>query len=276
MTQPPPALMLEELSMLPIVLIWLIVVAALTVGHEVGVQLRRRIGPEAERDFSPKRVSGNYLGASLGLLALLVGFSFSMAIDRYTTQRGLVSVEANALSTAYRQLETLGEPDRTRLSRALLPYVEAREAFSRAVTPDELRAAEARTDQLQARFWAEIVGSAGPETLTGRAVFEATDAMFNAAAARRAALESSIPRAILAALLLYAVIAAGLMGYSHPVTRRYVLPSTIQFFLLSLALGLIVDLDRPRTGLVEVSQAPMFRAATAIRAAAPPAGPLHR
>jgi hypothetical protein len=271
MTQP-PVLALEGLSTAPIWAIWLFVVAALAAGREVGLRLRLRFSPEAERAFGAKRISGNYLGASLGLLALLVGFSFSMAIDRYTTQRRLVGEEANSISTAHRQLETLQEPDRTRLSRALLPYVEAREAFSRAVTPDQLRAAEARTDQLQAQFWSEIVGSAGPETLTGRAVFDATDAMFNAAATRRAALEASIPRAILGALLLYSVIAAGLMGYSHPVTRRYVLASTIQFFLLSLAFGLIVDLDRPRTGLVEVSQAPMFRAAALIRAATPPPG----
>jgi hypothetical protein len=276
MTPQPPVLVLERLSMLPIWLICLVVVVMLISGHEVGVRLRRRVGREAERGESVEKIGGNYLGASLGLLALLVGFSFSMAVDRYTVQRALVSEEADAISTTWRRLETLQEPDRTRLSQALWPYVEAREAFSSAVTPDELRAAEARTDELQTEFWSEIVGSAGADSPSGRAVFDATNTMFNVAATRRAALESSIPRPILSALLLYAIIAAGLMGYSHPVTRRFVLASTIQFFLLSLAFGLILDLDRPRTGLVEVSQAPMFRAAAAIRAgtAAPPA--FHR
>lgn len=272
----PPVLVTHDFSMTPIWLICLVVAAILIAGHEVGVQLRRRLGRAAERGLAVERVGGNYLGASLGLLALLVGFSFSMAVDRYGAQRALVSEEANALSTTHRRLQTLQEPDRTRLGRALLPYVEAREAFSIAVTAGQLRAAEARTDQLQAEFWSEIVGSAGADTASGRAVFDATNNMFNVAATRRAALESTIPRTVLFALLLYAVIAAGLMGYSHPVTRRFVLASTIQFFLLSLAFGLILDLDRPRTGLVEVSQAPMFRAAAAIRATSPPSPAFHR
>lgn len=272
----PPVLVTHDLSMTPLWLICLVVAMLLIAGHEAGVQIRRRLGRATERGMSVEGVGGNYVGASLGLLALLVGFSFSMAIDRYTSQRALVSEEANALSTTYRRLQTLQEPDRTRLGGALLPYVEAREAFSRAVTPDELRAAEARTDKLQAEFWSEIVGSAGADTPSGRAVFDATNSMFNVAATRRAALESAIPRAILFALLLYAVIAAALMGYSHPVTRRFVLASTIQFVLLSIAFALILDLDRPRTGLVEVSQAPMFRVAAAIRAASGPPPPFHR
>jgi hypothetical protein len=276
MTPQPPVLVVERLSMTPIWLICLVVVVLLIGGHEVGVRLRRRVGREAERGESVEKIGGNYLGASLGLLALLVGFSFSMAIERYTAQRALVSEEANAISTTWRRLETLQEPDRTRLSQALLPYVEAREAFSSALTPGELRAAEARTDNLQTVFWSEIVGSAGADSPSGRAVFDATNAMFNVAATRRAALEASIPRAILFALLLYSIVAAGLMGFSHPVTRRFALASSIQFFLLSLAFGLIVDLNRPRTGLVEVSQAPMFRAAAIIRAASPSPAPFHR
>lgn len=276
MTSQPPVLAVERLSMTPIWLICLVVVVLLVGGHEVGVRLRRRVGREAERGESVEKIGGNYLGASLGLLALLVGFSFSMAIERYTVQRALVSEEANAISTTWRRLETLREPDKTRLGQALLPYVEAREAFSIAVAPRDLRAAEARTDKLQTEFWSEIVGSAGADSPSGRAVFDATNSMFNVAATRRAALEASIPRAILFALLLYAIIAAGLMGFSHPVTRRFVLASSIQFFLLSLAFGLIVDLNRPRTGLVEVSQAPMFRAAAAIRAGTASPAPFHR
>jgi hypothetical protein len=271
-----PVLVTHDLSMTPIWAICLVVAVILIAGHEVGLRLRRRLGRTAEHGMSVEGMGGNYLGASLGLLALLVGFSFSMAIDRYSSQRALVSEEANALSTTHRRLQTLQEPDRSRLGRALLPYVGAREAFSRAVTRGELRAAELRTDELQAEFWSEIVGSAGADTPSGRAVFDATNNMFNVAATRRAALESAIPRTILFALLLYAVVAAGLMGYSHPVTRRFVLASTIQFFLLSLAFGLIIDLDRPRTGLVEVSQAPMFRAAAIIRAASTLPPPFHR
>lgn len=100
--------------------------------------------------------------------------------------------------------------------------------------------------------------------------------MFNGAALRRAALEAVVPHAILAALLLYAVIASTFMGYSHPVARRHVLASTVQSVLLALAFTLIIDLSRTRTGLVTVPQAPLDRVVIAIRkadAAPPPGGP---
>jgi len=75
-----------------------------------------------------------------------------------------------------------------------------------------------------------------------------------------------VPGSVLYGMLLYATIAALLMGYSHPIDRRFLIPSSVQFVLLAIALALIVDLDRPRSGLVQVSQAPILRVATAVRA----------
>lgn len=260
-------LVVSPLWLLPIWAIVLSVAAVLLAGHELGVQLRRRLVRQADHASSDEGIGGSYLTASLGLLALLVGFSFGMAVTQYNTRRALVSDEANAISTTYRLMQTLDEPYRTRLSGGLVTYVQAREAFSHAQTPDELHSAEARTDALQMRLWPLAVGAVDQGDPSARAVLASIDHMFNLAASRRAAVEAVIPAVILAALLVYAAIAAIFMGYSHPVTRRYFLASTIQFVLLALAFGLIVDLDRPRMSVVEVSQAPLYRAIAAIRAA---------
>jgi hypothetical protein len=74
-----------------------------------------------------------------------------------------------------------------------------------------------------------------------------------------------IPRVILVALVLYALIASVLMGYSHPPSRRSLPVSIIQFVLLSLAFGMIIDLDRPRTGFATVDQHPLTRVVASIR-----------
>lgn len=44
---------------------------------------------------------GGIQGAVLGLLGLLLGFTFAMAVGRYDTRRGLVLKEANAIGTTY-------------------------------------------------------------------------------------------------------------------------------------------------------------------------------
>jgi hypothetical protein len=261
----PHHLVVSPLWLLPLWLIFLIVAATLLVAHELGVQLRRRTSHWKDQDTSDEGVGGSYLTASLALLALLVGFSFGMAVDRYNKRSGLVADEANAISTVHRRLQILAEPERSRLFLSFVPYVEAREAFSRASTPDHLTEAERRTDALQGPFWSTIVQTLGTRDPAARAALDATNDMFNLAASRRGAVESVIPPVILFALLLYAAIAAIFMGYSHPLTRRYFLASSIQFVLLSLAFALVVDLDRPRTGLVEVSQAPLYRVAAAVR-----------
>lgn len=264
----PHSLVISPLWWLPLWLIFLLVAAVFLVGHELGVQLRRRTSraPAGEHE-SNEGIGGNYLTASLTLLALLVGFSFSMAVDRYNTRSNMVREEANAISTAYWRLATLAAPERVTLGRDFMPYLEAREAFSSAHTIDQIRAADLRTDEVQLRLSSTATNTlAGPDP-TSRAVLEAINAMFNVAASRRAALEFVIPHTVLAALLLYGAIAAAFLGYSHPMTRRYFVASTIQFVLLAMAFTLIIDLDRPRTGLVEVSQAPLYRAASLIHQA---------
>ncbi len=55
-------------------------------------------------------------------------------------------------------------------------------------------------------------------------------------------------------LLLFAVLAAGLVGYERPSQRRSTL---LLLLLLTLAVGLILELDRPSTGITHVPQEPM-------------------
>jgi len=248
-------------------LIILVVTLLLMGSHEVGVQIRRRFKRRALKDQDAEGVGGSYLTASLSLLALLVAFSFGMAVDRFNTRRNLVLQEANAIASSYRRLETLEGPERDGASRGLLDYIAAREAFSRAARLNQLNSAEARTDTAQARLWTALVQARGGSQLAEHANLEAADQMFEVAEARRAALEAVVPGSVLYGMLLYATIAALLMGYSHPIDRRFLIPSSVQFVLLAIALALIVDLDRPRSGLVQVSQAPILRVAASTRAA---------
>ena len=104
---------------------WLIalVVAALLLGSAgLGQLVRRRL--PIERSDEEKVGEQLIVSAMIGLLALLLGFTFALAIDRFDTRRVLVLEESNAIGTTWLRAQMLDEPGRTRLSRLLEGYTE--------------------------------------------------------------------------------------------------------------------------------------------------------
>ncbi|HPU16762.1 MAG TPA: hypothetical protein PK808_11795, partial [Polymorphobacter sp.] len=100
------------------ILLALMVLAALAGNQLREYQDRRR----TRRDKTPTGIDGQegYItSAVLGLLALLMGFTFALAVDRFETRRVLVIAEANAIGSAYLRAQLLPEPHRTRVSGLL-------------------------------------------------------------------------------------------------------------------------------------------------------------
>jgi hypothetical protein len=95
---------------------------------------------------------------------------------------------------------------------------------------------------------------------------EATNAAFDASASRRAALEARVPTTILETLVAYAAVSAAIMGYVLAADgARHRTASFVLLLLVALAITLIMDLDRPRVGSIQVSQAPLERAVLSMR-----------
>ena len=75
---------------------------------------------------------GTIEGAILGLLGLLLGFTFAMAVSRYDHRKELVLEEANAIGTTYLRASLLPEPQSTTIKDLLARYVDVRLDFYRA------------------------------------------------------------------------------------------------------------------------------------------------
>ena len=124
--------------------------AAATIGYRGHIWLRRRMG-ETESESHD-----HLLSAVLGLLALLLGFTFSLALNRYETRRDLVMQEANAIGTTWLRAQLLESPNKTAMSGLLRSYLDARLAWSEAdVAPEASR----QTAALQQKLWA-VTGQA--------------------------------------------------------------------------------------------------------------------
>ncbi|WP_282295306.1 hypothetical protein [Stenotrophomonas sp. PS02289] len=249
---------------LPLWMITLCFLIALLVAREVGAAVSRwqhrkrtrhgHVEPPAEDD---KDRDAFAMTSVLGLLALLIGFTFSLSLGRYDERRQLVVHEANALGTTWLRTDLLEAGDRARMQEVLRRYVDARVDFANAKTADEEVQQNARTVALQNELWRVLVDGTQAFRDTPRAslLFTTTNESIDLAAERFAARQDHIPPRILRMLLLFAMLAAALVGYERPHQRR---STVLLLVLLTLAVGLILDLDRASTGLTHVPQEPML------------------
>jgi hypothetical protein len=85
-----------------------IVPALLLIG---GAEFGFRLGLHlyASQDEARKAQIGGIQGAVLGLLALLLGFTFAMAVNRYEARREFVVEQANAIGTTFLRASLLPE-----------------------------------------------------------------------------------------------------------------------------------------------------------------------
>ena len=247
--------------------LWLVTVCfflALLVAREVGAavsrrQQRSRAGRlHAEPPAAEEKADDAFAMTSvLGLLALLIGFTFSLSLGRYDERRQLVVQEANALGTTWLRTDLLEEDHRARMREVLARYVDARVDFANARTGEAEVQQNARIVALQAELWKVLIDGTQAFRDTPRAslLFTTTNESIDLAAERFAARQDHIPPRILRMLLLFAMLAAGLVGYERPHQRR---STVLLLLLLTLAVGLILDLDRASTGLTQVPQEPML------------------
>src|SRR5688500_15183798 len=94
--------------------------AAVEAGYWIG---RRRVA--AAQDGAPGGGGqvGAIQGAMLGLLGLLLGFSFAGAASRFIERQDLIVQEANAIGTAYLRADVIPEPHASELRQGLADYV---------------------------------------------------------------------------------------------------------------------------------------------------------
>src|SRR5216684_3550 len=134
-----------------VVLVFLMLLAFFA-AMEIGFRCGQRSQPSA--DDATKAHVGALQCALLGLLALLLGFTFAMAVSRFDTRKELVLSEANAIGTTYLRARLLEEPYRQELMGLLHAYVDARLAFYEAgVDRVRLDTANATAAHLQEQLW---------------------------------------------------------------------------------------------------------------------------
>ena len=270
--------MADLVSEAPLMLVAIVLFAMLSAARELGTVVHRRLTRRAgDPDDGDSSDEGFILSAALGLLALLLAFTFGLALSRYEARRELVVAESNAIGTAYMRAQVLDAPERERLSGLLAAYARTRLAFGLAEQQDKpgyLASSRAQRVEIEIATL-EIVRPIRGAAL-GPSLLAATNEVVDLGAAREAALEARLPTTVVTALLAFTVITALIIGYVLAGTRsRHRVATSVLFVLLTMAIWIILDLDRPRRGTIVVSQDPMAELVKSLPSGPPSAIP-HR
>lgn len=214
---------------------------------------------------------GHILTSTFGLLALLIGFSFSIALNRYDTRRADVVAEANAISTAHYRAGFVAPEHGAALQQSLERYAvhRAEFGFSRADQRPE-------GERVAARLRGEI-GTAGQQlspvanSPLGASIVASVNEVLDLGVQREANLRARLPEAIFAVLVGLALIGGGMMGLAYPPTgllRRG--SSLLLFSLMAMTMTVILDLDRPARGNITIDQGPMLQLVDELSEEQPP------
>jgi hypothetical protein len=215
----------------------------------LGASWRRRDLEGTQReDF------GIILGATLTLLGLIIGFSFSMATNRYDERKSLEEGEANAIGTEFVRAELLPAADAQRVDGLLRAYLDRRIAFYTVRGGPELAQIDAETVKLQTELWSAVRGPAtASPTPVNALILAGMNDVLNAQGYTQAAWWNRIPAAAWGLMIFIAVCANLLVGYGSHHTRGRSAILLVVPILASMAFLLIADLDSPRGGLIRVA-----------------------
>jgi hypothetical protein len=208
----------------------------------------RQLSDESRESF------GVVLAASLTLLGLIIGFTFSMAISRYDQRKNYEEAEANAIGTEYQRLDML-PADAASATRTLLrAYTQQRILFYTTRTAMGLAQVDKDTSRLQRQLWTavEIPAVSEPDALRGLVVAGMNDVL-NSQGYTRAAWWNRIPLAAWALMVLIAVLCNAMVGYSGGRRRSRSATLFILPLIVSISLFLIADIDSPRGGIIHVA-----------------------
>ena len=234
----------------------------------IGWSFRKRqiaLDAELREDF------GFILAATLTLLGLIIGFSFSMATSRYDQRKNYEEAEANAIGTEYVRADLLPPADAATVHALLRDYLDQRVLFYMAGDGQELEQINVRTAQLQTELWTAIrtPALAQPTPVMALVVSGMNDVL-NSQGYTQAGYWNRIPTA---AWGLMAVIAIGcnlLVGYGSRSAKAGYKLFPILPIIVSIAFMLIADIDSPRRGIIRVSPQNLISLAVSLAESLPP------
>ncbi len=247
----------QLLDPLPIVGVFfafaLVALATYEIGYRIGLWWQIRTPDEKEGP------SAMLVGSLLALMAFLLAVTMGMASDRFDARRQLVLEEANAVGTVYLRAGYLPQPASAQTRELLREYVPLR-----IDVPDEaqLVANFARSDEIQMGLWTivEPLAREFPDSQVLALYISSLNDMIDLGETRLTAIVyARVPETVILLMFFGAALTLGMVGYHAGLhQRRSLIGALVLIVVLGAVITLVVDLDRPRRGFLQVSQQPLL------------------
>lgn len=234
----------------------LMMVAAAEVGRFLGMRWARQRPDTVLPDLTTLESAG------LGLLALLIGFTFAMALTRFDARLRGVLDEANAISTTELRARLLPEPQATEARKLLDDYIRVRIDLIRSPGDTaSLDRAVQRSTRLHAELWkcAVAATAADPRSVSTGLFVASLNEMIDLQEIRLAAARNRVPPAVLVLLNGVAIVAIALSSYVGGLAGQWGrIPHAIIAVMIGTVIAMVSDIDRSRSGLITVTQQTML------------------
>jgi hypothetical protein len=200
-------------------------------------------------------------GSLLGLLALLLAFTFGMSASRYETRRAVMLSEANNIGTVILRCDLYPDTTRNKLRTHLKEYVEARIAYFQAGTDDtKERNAIQTTEKWDGMIWSTVAEASKVKDnlVASNQMVPALNAMIDIVTTRNAEKNATVPDSILWLLFLLCIISSFILGFQKSTSRNPYIISIVFALMVCACIQVIIDLDRPRQGFINMQGTNQF------------------
>ena len=245
----------EDIFQVPALLIALFFFVSILLLNYFGYSLRKKIAkknPERELEL------GTGEGSLLGLMGLLLAFSFGMAATKYEARRQTIVDEANLISTAILRSELFPDSIRQQLHSELRNYLEYRISYFQAGDkPEKIQASLKNAHHQFRNLYSYSVFLTDNNEYRPRAeqMISALISMRTIMVNREAGRVAAVPGLIIIVLLLLVFLASFLTGIGIKPGKRSPFLVLAFAFMTTVVLYLVMELSRPREGIVNLQQA---------------------
>ncbi len=241
---------------LPLWSIFILTFTTVLLSIFIGMKLSHlRLQGARQEDKAP---IGTVIGATLGLLAFMLAFTFNTASNRFDSRKQLLLDEVNTIGTTHLRSDLLPNDQRLAVQSLLKRYVDIRiEALQ---SPDKIDALLQESETIQKELWNQAMTSDTNNPVFTGLFVESLNEMIDLHAKRiTVGLQYRIPGRIWFGLYAITLLSMTAIGYQFGLHKgTYVKISVILALTFSTVILLIADLDRALHGTLKVSQAPMF------------------
>jgi hypothetical protein len=237
-----------------------LIAAAVFLGIVLSLELGFRFGLRANRsgDTGTGQLVGVIEAAVLGLLGLLLAFSFAAAASRFFERQDLITQEANAIGTAWLRADVLDDAHRVSLRNALKEYTEHRVAALPNMGHRWNEDVMAEVARFHDRMWKAASEGVRDRPNVANVMLPAVNEVIDLHSTRVAAAYKHLPAAVTALLIVCSLLATGMIGIGCGMEGRRRPAMTFPLaFLIASALCLTIDLDHPRHGILQLNDTPL-------------------